>query len=170
MGKPEPIDRNTTPPSAEPSAGSRNKIGAESLEAGRASRAGRSTDTKPLQVGLLLDSLRQPAWVYSVVDSLVGSPVAELALVVLNDSPSAVRSSLREKLSPYRAALLFELYTRLDAWRFRSVEDPLAERDIEPLVAGLPVLRVRPRMSQGCDYFTDEDIQRILAYELDVAI
>lgn len=127
-------------------------------------------DGRPLRVGLLLDSFEQPAWVHRLIADLADSPFAELALVVLNDPAPAGKPSFRVKLSRYRAALLFQLYTRFDAWRFRSARDPFVASDIGPQVAGVPVVKVRPGMTRFCDYFADEDIERILSYQLDVAV
>lgn len=124
----------------------------------------------PLRVGLLVDSLVQPAWVCRVLDDIRSSPAAELALVVRNGAHR--ETSLLEQVRAYRRQLLPLLYDRLDAFlvRGRRRPDAFARRSIAELVAGCPVLDVRTIQERYSDYFPDDDVERILAYNLDVAL
>jgi hypothetical protein len=123
-----------------------------------------------LRVGLLLEAGDQPLWVHQLTKVIRASATAELVLVVINDVPAAESRWLSGKFRRYRRALLYECYRRLDAWHFRGVPDPLALADMTALLDGVPAFRVRPRTIGLCDDFASADVERILAYGLDVAL
>ena len=124
----------------------------------------------PLRVGLLLDSLIQPAWVSSLINSVNASGIAEFALVVLNDSPPRPRRSLLRRVFARRPDLLYRVYTWIDERRFRTDPDPFAPIDVAPRLVEVPILRVQPRQTKFCDYFEPDDVARIRNYRLDVAV
>jgi hypothetical protein len=127
-------------------------------------------DRATLRVALLLDALVQPAWIRALIHELVSSPVASVALVVLDETPAPGRPALGQRLSSYAKNLLYESYTRADAWRFRSDGDPFAPVDVTDLLENVPRLGVRPRQTRYSDYFESADVDRIRAHDLDVAI
>ena len=124
----------------------------------------------PLRVGLLVDGMTQPAWIRSLVAGVQSSEFAEIALVVLNDSPPAPRKSFREKLASYARNFLYLSYSRMDNWRFREEPDPFMPMDMADVLVGVPQLAVRPRQTKYSDYFEPEDIARIRDYQLDVLV
>lgn len=127
-------------------------------------------DRSPLRVALLLDSLAQPSWVRTMISELRSSGIAEISLVVLNEADAASRKPFIERLMAYRKALLYLVYMRLDALRSRSQSDPFELADASGLLAGVKILRVKPRQTKFCDYFEDADVANIRSHDLDVAI
>jgi hypothetical protein len=125
---------------------------------------------RPIRLALLLDSWMQPAWIRTLIGDVRSLPFAEIALIVMNDTAPAPRRSFTERLAAYRKDLLYLLYMRLDAWRVRSKADPFELGDVSDLLAGIPIVRVTPRQTQFCDYFTDSDVATIRGYDLDVAL
>src|SRR6476661_208520 len=130
----------------------------------------------PLRVGLLIDSHQQPAWVMAIIDDIQKSSVATISLVVRNASPGAVvapRLSTTTRLSRWyanRHILLFALYERLDLRKFATADDPIRMVDASSDLASVPTVDVTPRETKFSDYFDDADVERILAYDLDVAL
>jgi hypothetical protein len=130
----------------------------------------------PLRVGLLIDSYQQPAWVLATIDDIQKSSVATISLVVRNASPGAVaapRGSTATRLSRWyanRHSLLFALYERLDLRKFATADDPIRMMDASSVLASIPTVDVTPRETKFSDHFDDADVERILAYDLDVAL
>jgi folate-dependent phosphoribosylglycinamide formyltransferase PurN len=123
----------------------------------------------PLRVGLLIDSFSQPAWVSKVVQDLQASAFAEISLVIKNDTPSEPQSRIRSSWQN-RKYLLYALYNRVDN-RIVSVEDDAFLRsDIREHVSNAPVVTVHPIMKKHSDWFSEQDVRAIAAYDLDVAI
>ena len=84
----------------------------------------------PLQIGLLLDSFDQPAWVRAMLRRIQESDYASIALVVLNDAPRpAARRSLLSRLVSSPDTLLYRLYRMYEDWRFRAQPDAFEMSD-----------------------------------------
>lgn len=129
-----------------------------------------------LRVGLLVDSLMQPAWVVEAMRQLVAAGFADIVCVVVNEageSPLPVRLPPVKRVKRWienRHALAFALYQRLDARRYPPVRDPEAPEDITPVIGAPVVIRVAPRMTKHCDYFPDDAVAAIEAQSLDVLL
>lgn len=121
-----------------------------------------------IRVGILLDSLTVSAWVARIIDDIQRSAFAEVALVVVNQTPHRPRSVRR--LVEERDRLLYDLYTTLDARLFRVPHDPFRRCDVERSLAGVPVLAVMPERTKHADYFPADALRAIRAAELDVAL
>jgi len=120
---------------------------------------------RPLRVGVLVDSLRVPAWVERVLADVAAMPGAELALVVVNAAP-ARREGFDERL-PY---LLYRIYSRVDRKLLPPPTDPFARRDVANLLAGVPSLSVRPEQTRYSDRFPEDALAEIRRHDLDVAL
>jgi hypothetical protein len=127
-----------------------------------------------LRVGLLLDSYVQPRWVLRVVEEIQASAFAEIALVVLNRSHASAangnRPSLPRRVWENRERFLYALYTKLDERLFPLDPDAFAADDIEGLLRACPVVEVEPVGGKFTDAFNEEDVRRLHAYDLDVAL
>lgn len=134
--------------------------------------------TRPLRVGILLDSLWQPAWVARALEGVLASSAAEVVLVVrrAQSAPSAPARArggylpLLRRGWRRRQTFLFALYTTLDKRLFRVAADAFQPVDVEPLLEGCPVIDVTPRETRFSDYFSDSDVEIIASYALDVAV
>ncbi len=124
----------------------------------------------PVRLGLLVDSLTQPAWVERALQRIKQSGAGEFVLVVRNATPAAEHA--RSRVGSWwrnRRQLLYAAYQRLD--RGRSTDsDPFASRDVSALLADVPMIDVVPRQSRISDVFEDSDLDRIRAAGTDVLI
>jgi hypothetical protein len=127
-----------------------------------------------IRLGILLDSLVQPRWVYEALELALGVPGVELVLVVLNGTAGEdlEHRSLLDRLRALirnRKHLLAALYDRVDRWR---TPDSLAFQptDMGSLLGNAPVIVVRPLRTAFRDAFMEADILQIRKYQLDVAV
>ena len=125
-------------------------------------------NSKPrLRVGLLVDSLTQPKWVFSIIKDIQSSSIAEICLVIKNETTVQPKSKLHTYWEK-RDYLLYALYNKID--RARVQRDAFEESNLEEVLAGVPVLGVQPVMKQFSDWFPEEAIEKIRTYDLDVAL
>jgi hypothetical protein len=123
----------------------------------------------PIRVGLLLDSLTQPRWVFNIINEIQSSEVAEVCLVIKNETTVASQGRLRSYWKN-RNYLLYSLYNRLDQFIPLAEDDAFAEVDVEEVLAGVPVVGVLPVMKKFSDWFPPDAIDTIRTYDLDVAL
>src|SRR5262249_19374478 len=124
---------------------------------------------RPLRVGLLIDSLHIPAWRYTLLETLTNSDFATIQLIVLNDSHN-IRPGLFHRLLANRHYLLSTAYAKFDNAFFQQEPDAFAPRDASSLLSRIPALKVLPRQTRHRHVITDEDIERIHSYAIDVFI
>ena len=123
----------------------------------------------PLRVGILLDSFDQPRWIARALELLWADGHCVPTVVVLNGTMPTETSRVRAWIRN-RNRLLYALYERLDSRRFARPDDALQGTRLDALLAGVPTMTVTPRSTKFVDYFSDEDLARLRAYELDVVI
>ena len=125
-----------------------------------------------LRLGLLLDSVTPSRWAAVALERTLATKQASVALVVLNHSgvaPSAEGTRL-VRWWRNRAYLPLAAYERFDRWKFGLDRNWFEPTDISALIGGAEIIRVAPRQTTFSDYFEDADTDRILAYELDIAV
>ena len=127
-------------------------------------------DQGKLRIGLLLDSFEVAAWVYEMLVTLRQSTYADIALIVLNDSPKPKRRSLVSRVLRAWDNLFFAAYWKLDAKLFAVTPDAFEPRNATALLHDVPVMRVRPECTKYSDRLADADIERIGTYHLDVFV
>src|SRR5215217_1071835 len=131
-----------------------------------------STISKPpLRVGLLLDSLTQPKWVFKVIKDIQSSGFAKICLVVKNEAMT--EQPQRGRLQSYwknRKYLLYAFYNRVDERVSLPEENAFEDVDVEELLSGVPVLGVTPVMKKFSDWFPQDAVAEIRACDLDVVI
>jgi hypothetical protein len=123
----------------------------------------------PIRVGLLLDSLTQPRWVFNIIKEIQASEIAEVCLVIKNETTVAPQGRLRSYWKN-RNYLLYSLYNRLDQFIPLVEDDAFAEVNVEEVLADVPVVGVLPVMKKFSDWFPPEAIDTIRTYDLDVAL
>ena len=130
-----------------------------------------------LRIGLLVDSLVQPAWVVETVRQIIRDGIADIACVVVNEageSPVPQKLPALQRATRWienRDALAYAAYQRFDAKRYPPARDPEAPEDLAPVIGDSPVvMRVMPRMTKHSDYFPDDAIARIREQSLDVLL
>ena len=127
----------------------------------------------PLRLGLLVDSLTQPAWVERALRRIIESGDGEFVVIVRNDAtvPSGSRPSSRfSSWWRNRHHLLYAAYQWLDRRRLRGTTDPFAPVDVAPLLKGVPILGAVPVTTKVTDTIETPDIERIRAFRPDVLI
>ena len=123
-----------------------------------------------LRIGLLVDSFMQPRWVARIVSDLKNSTIAETVLVVQNRCGQPESKGVIRRLWERRNYLLYAAYTKLDERRSQVDPDAFEKICVEELMTGVPVLEVTPIMNRFTDRLSDEDINLIREYRLDVAL
>jgi len=123
----------------------------------------------PIRVGLLLDSLTQPKWVFQVIKEIQSSEIAEVCLVIKNEATVAPQGRLQSYWKN-RSYLLYAFYNRLDQFIPSVKDDAFEEVEIEEVLADVPVLGVLPVMKKFSDWFPQDAIETIRTYDLDVAL
>lgn len=130
------------------------------------------TPATRLRVGLLVDSVIQPAWIARTLRRVIDEGNASIELVVRRRTDPK-RGTTSGRLGSWvrnHRFLAHAAYTRLDALWFKVTRDPFAPTDITPMIANVPVIDVEPRQTRYSDFFEDSDVERILRHDLDVAL
>ena len=123
-----------------------------------------------IRVGLLIDSFVQPRWIHKIVHDIQASGIAKVVIVVKNGGQSPPKRFRFQRYWSNRAQLLYAAYSRFDEIKTRLEADAFENIDLEPLLSDCPVLDVEPVSTKHTDRLIDEDVDRILAYDLDVAL
>ena len=125
---------------------------------------------EPLRIGLLVDSLEQPAWIRHILADIEASDYARIVLVVSKEAPARAPVSLARRLWAHRSRLAYLAYRWVDARVFRASPDAFATDDAGPLLQHAAMMPVRVRETRFCDYVSDEDVARIEDARLDVLL
>src|SRR5688572_31367340 len=81
-----------------------------------------STTRLPLRIGLLIDSFVQRKWIYKVIEEIQSSDIAEVTLVIKNETQSPKQSRLKSYWRN-RKHLLYTLYGKIDDRRVKVNPD-----------------------------------------------
>jgi hypothetical protein len=137
-------------------------------------------DGPPLRVGILVDSLLQPAWVEPILDQIQRSDFARLELVILNRekrAPAApapgprLHRLLRVLAEPRRRrGLLYGLYARLDRRRCAPDDDALREVDCAARLAAVEQIQVAPVREGFAQRFPPGAVEAIRSRGIDVLL
>jgi len=97
-----------------------------------------------LRLGLLVDSLTVPAWVYQLTERLLALDNVHISLIVDAGNPPSAKT-------------LLDSYLNLERRLLRGLQNPFAPRDLRALLPDTPV-------------FSPFDIQKIQSQKLDILI
>src|SRR4029077_830232 len=107
-------------------------------------------------------------WIKTIVQDIQSSTIARISLVILTNaettSPEVGTSSFRD----YRS-LLYSVYSRVDDFKTEVNDDALEYKNIEGCVSDCTVLVLKSQEGK-VDRLADVDIERILSFDLDVAL
>ena len=129
-----------------------------------------STTRPPLRIGLLIDSFSQRKWIHKIIEEIRASDFAEIVVLIKNEAESSQAQGRLKSYWRNRNYLLYAFYTKLDERRVKVSPDAFATSDIKPLLPDCPVIKVKPEMKAYSDWFPEEAIKEIRAYDLDVAL
>jgi hypothetical protein len=134
--------------------------------------------SRRLRVGILLDSFVQPAWIGAALTEIRAAGELELALVILNATRGDVAASGRKKRSlllklghwalSWRQAPYWA-YLKMENRLWPAAEDPFRLSDLSETLSDVPTITVNTVRKKFSDWFPDEAVEAILAYDLDVA-
>ncbi len=119
---------------------------------------------RKLRLGLWLDAMTVPAWVYAMLERLYGSPYAELHLIV---HPVPVAPPRRRW--QWRTAV-YDVFNALDQRLWQVQPDAFAPRHLHRLLKDVPMIEIRPVPRDGHWEMASADIEAIRPYGLDVLI
>lgn len=122
-----------------------------------------------LRIGVMLDSYELPAWAFLALDRVMQLDCTELCLIVLNENSNIHGTKIRH-IWKNRNQLAYHLFDRIDRWIFRRDPDAFEPKNIESMLAGTPVIKVRPIRKKYSDYFPPADVDKIREYRLDIMI
>ena len=123
-----------------------------------------------IRLGLMLDSFIQPRWIHKIIQDIQTSAIAQVVLVVKNSGQVPQKKYRVQRYWENRTQLLYAAYARFDEMKTRLDPDAFANVDLEPLLLGCPVLEVAPLATRHIDRLADEDVDKIMEYDLDVAL
>lgn len=115
----------------------------------------------PLRIGLFLDALTLPKWAFDIATHISNSSIAEIAVLVINGSSSQANN---------RRYFLYNKYMDFDQRQFGQHPDVFQDADLNTLLPDCPIIRVEPESKAATDTFSQADVDKICAYNLDVAI
>lgn len=123
----------------------------------------------PLRVGLLVDSLQQPAWIHKVVADIQESEFAEVVAVVVNVQPQRNRGFSRRTI--WNALhLLYLVYRKIDRSVGKANPDAFQLSSIAESASGGRTYTVNAKPSGRTSDVRDEDFEAVVKLDLDVAL
>ncbi|MDM7918821.1 MAG: hypothetical protein QUS12_06600 [Methanosarcina sp.] len=118
-----------------------------------------------LKIGIIINSNSVQAWVYKVIEDLVASDFAELALVIYcNDLNGSSGSSTNS------GSLISRLHRKLDMLLFRKADAYNVSKDLSQLVNGVNEIRVNITRKSVTEEFDLTDIAAIRKFNPDIII
>jgi len=128
-----------------------------------------SHDQKKIRVGIMLDDIRTEFWIYKILEDIVSSEYASLALVVLNENHENTTSNVK-KSRQNRKKMLYHSYTGFENRIIHPEPDAFAPVDIQKLLENVPVIKIQPRMEKNFDWIEEEGIERIKKFSPDAIL
>ncbi len=131
---------------------------------------------KPVKVGILADSMIQPAWARTMLERILAEGNATIEVVVLNGGrgpADAPPTGILDRLGRYwraRDRLLFLAFDRFDRRKFRTDPDAFSDVDVSDLLVGVPTVEVSPRRTKFSDFVEGDDLERVRATGVDLFI
>ena len=122
-----------------------------------------------LKVGLLVDSLEVPYWVYLMIDKIKQSEYSDISLIISNNTP-IVKNNILKKIKNNRDYFLYKIYTRVENIICKQNPNAFEIRNLKKLLGEVKEIKVTPKLTKYSDWIKNEDVDRILEYDLDVII
>lgn len=125
---------------------------------------------RKVRVGVLLNSTRMRAWEHEMLRQIVESDYAQIELVVLRGAPRTKRMPLKTRAWSKFDRMLFHLYCRVENHRSVGSVDAFEPCECNGLLKPAQVMEVSPECTGSFERFSDEDVAKIKALDLDVII
>jgi hypothetical protein len=128
-------------------------------------------NTQKLKLGLLLDSYAVPAWLFHSLEQIANSDYAEFSILLINgsspkDNPSTGLNELRKNPKEFA----YEIFNKIDEKVFLRKPNAFETMNLEKMLAGVPVVSVKPIRDGKMDGIGPEDVKKIRDFNLDILI
>ncbi len=120
------------------------------------------------RIGILLDSLKVPAWIFASLQRIIESDHSEIILVVLRKQTK--EKSLLRRILENPNLLLWRGARKIENKFFRPNNDAREIKDASKLLANIPKLEVTPKETKFSDYFEAPDLEKIHSCNLNVLV
>lgn len=129
------------------------------------------TMSEKLKIGLLVESMEIPNWVYHMLERIKRENYAEISLIIRRNSPesSKPKGSKLSRIWQKRSLIGYVLHRKLEEKLFKVSPDAFEFKNLEEIV-DCPTLDVQVRETKYSDYVLDEYIQQIREHKLDLMI
>lgn len=118
-----------------------------------------------IRIGLLIDSYKLPAWIVEMIKRIAAIDNVEICLIILNDFSLGNKSAVNHAY-PWG----YDLYAKLDKILYKALPKADAPADLYPIVKSLPLVKVAPIISEKKRSISNNDMNVIRPYHLDVLI
>lgn len=129
-----------------------------------------------LRIGVMLDSWTPAAWMAEVLQGIQASGIAQVTTVILNGEASAPPVSWWQRIQRCLAgksglnSVFWQLYQYFDVKRHPDWQAPFRATDVSNLLKSTRVLEVQP-LRRGFEHrFSEADVERVRAEDLDVIL
>ena len=123
-----------------------------------------------LAVGILLDSHQVPHWAYTMIEKIVGSDYAEIALVIKRDAVGLAEPKKYRNSDERFEALFFFVANKLDKLTCKQESNAFELKDLQQVLSNIDWIAVTPIQNALGESLNEEDCKRIQACKLDVLI
>lgn len=122
-----------------------------------------------LKIGLLINEYDIPIWIYNIIESINNSDHSEIIIIIKKDDVPLQKSNIIQRLWKNRNKILFFLYSKLDHFLFKPTPDAFEIKNFKQLI-NCPELLIQPRETLYSDFISENDIENIKKYNVDVLL
>ena len=122
----------------------------------------------PLRIGLIVDSFTQPQWIYRIIEALRASTIANITLVLKDDTTAGTASNAASPFQFQHALAL--AFLALDRKLFQSQLTASTPHDVSSFIEKTPVIDLALANTSNDDPVDEEQATQIQQYQLDVIL
>jgi hypothetical protein len=124
--------------------------------------------SRKLRIGILLDSFQIPAWIYRSIERVINSNSAEFSLIVIQQDAKVKNEN--DKIEKDKKTIVYRIFNKIDERLFLKTDNALEITNVQKLLSGIPILKVKPIRKGSVNEFESADIDEISKYGLDLFI
>ena len=128
-------------------------------------------EPRKLKLGLLLDSLIVPAWAFHALERIAHTDHAEFTIIILNDGYAKDGVTVWPNKTPRREnTYIYDILNKVDEKLFYREPYAFKEMNLEKMLSGVPVMKVKSTFDGQAFVFSPEDSKSIRENSLDILI
>lgn len=93
-----------------------------------------------LKLGLLIDNIYQPSWVYNIIERINGGSYANIVLVIYSESEASQKSWIQKLRDRFN---LYDFYRKVEERNLKSTSKIFLLKDISPLLISAEQIRIK---------------------------